>query len=360
MLEDEGLRLGRVEMRISKLRFIDGVKSNGSIVAGTIILQLILAVLNLNTIIGPVQAGTEDGSFCCTCPDYANFDAWLAKKAQICDNAGNIITPASKPSNGAKDGTAEKSIEYAKPELVTMAGSRPNGTVIIDVRTPGEYAKGHLSGARNLNWMDTQSKDILNPASLKSSLEKIGVNNSDSLLIYGGNDDSASYILWALSYLGHKNLTKMDGGIDEAIKAGQIPVKSVPNLKESNYTAHIIPSLLVNENQLGSWLNRTDIQVLDARDFSEYGQAKLTNAALPLDAPKFYQDNFKIKDAKTLDNILRIRLDKSKTQLVYGTPAAYSLFYALKVMGYNATILEGSWWKDTKWADSPVGQHSTD
>jgi thiosulfate/3-mercaptopyruvate sulfurtransferase len=80
----------------------------------------------------------------------------------------------------------------------------------------------------------------------------------------------------------------------------------------------------------------------------------LTSAALPLDAPKLYQDNFNIKDAKTLDDILGRRLDKKKIQLVYGTPQAYSLFYALKLMGYNATLLEGSWWKDTKWDVSVV------
>jgi thiosulfate/3-mercaptopyruvate sulfurtransferase len=338
----------------SKLRFVIGVHAKSSIVAGAVIFQLILAVLNLNMIIGPVQAGTEDGSFCCTCPDYANFDAWLAKKAQICDNAGNIITPSSKPSNGGNSGNAEKAIEYAEPGLIFTAGSRTDGMVIIDVRTPEEYAKGHLPGARNLNWMDTQSNGNLNPTLMERALQKIGVNNSDHLLIYGGNDDKSSYILWALSYLGHKNLTKMDGGIDEAIKAEQGLVKSVPNLKESNYTSHVVPGLLVNEEQLGVWLNRTDVQILDARDFSLYGLAKLTNAALPLDAPKFYQDNFMIKDAKTLDDILGRRLDKSKTQLVYGTPAAYSLFYALKLMGYNATLLEGSWWKDTKWDVSVV------
>jgi thiosulfate/3-mercaptopyruvate sulfurtransferase len=354
MLEDEVLRLGRVSMERSKQRFIDGVHTKSSIVAGAVMFQLILAVLNLNMIIGPVQAGTETGEFCCTCPDYANFDAWLAKKAQICDNAGNIITPASTPSKGGKDATAEKAIEFAKPELIFSAGSKTDGMVIIDVRTPEEYAKGHLPGARNLNWMDTQSKGNLNPTLMERALRRIDVNDSDHILIYGGNDDKGSYILWALSYLGHKNLTKMDGGIDEATKAEQGLVKSVPNLKESNYTSHVVPSLLVTENQLGRWLNLTNIQILDARDFSEYGLAKLTNAALPLDAPKLYKDNFKIKDAKTLDDILGIRLDKKKTQLVYGTPAAYSLFYALKLMGYNATLLEGSWWKDTKWDVSIV------
>jgi thiosulfate/3-mercaptopyruvate sulfurtransferase len=146
----------------------------------------------------------------------------------------------------------------------------------------------------------------------------------------------------------------MDGGIDEAVKARQVLDKYSPLTKESNYTSHVVTNLLVNKNQLGRLLNRTDIQIIDARDFAEYGQAKLTNAALPLDVPKLYLDNTKIKDAKTLDDILSRRLDKNKTQLVYGTPAAYSLFYALKLMGYNATLLEGTWWKDTKWAVSNV------
>jgi len=357
MLEDE-VFVGEWTMGKSIQRSIDGVHTNSSVVAGTVIFQLILAILNLNMIIGPVQAGTETGEFCCTCPDYANFDAWLAKKAQICDNAGNIITPGSKPSNGGKDAPVEKTIEYAKQQLIFSAGSKTDGMVIIDVRTPEEYAKGHLPWARNLNWMDTQSKGNLNPALMERALQKIGVNDSDHILIYGGkyggNDDESSYIFWALSYLGHKNLTKMDGGIDEAIKAGLALVKTEPTHGESNYTSHVVPSLLVTENQLGAWLNRTDVQILDARDFSEYGQAKLTNAALPLDYSKLYLDNFKIKDAKTLDDILGRRLDKSKTQLVYGTPQAYSLFYALKLMGYNATLLDGSWWKDTKWDVSIV------
>lgn len=354
MLEDVDPRLEKVDMGHSKHGFIDVMHTKRSIAVVTLIFQLILAVLNLNTIIGPVQAGTEDGSFCCTCPDYANFDAWLAKKAQICDNAGNIIAPANKPSNGGKDATVGKAYEYAEPQLIFSTGSKTDGMVIIDVRTPEDYAKGHFPGARNLNWVDTQSNGNLNPALMEQALRKIGVNDSDHLLIYGGNDDMGSYIFWALSYLGHKNLTKMDGSIDEAANAGQPMVKSVPNLKESNYSSHVVPSLLVTETQLGSLLNRTDVQILDARDFSEYGMAKLTNSALPLDAPKLYQDNFKIKDAKTLDDILGRRLDKSKTQLVYGTPAAYSLFYALKLMGYNATLLEGSWWKDTKWDISIV------
>ena len=341
-------------MERCRLSFIESVHSNSSFVAWTVIVQLILAVLNLNLIISPVHGGTETGEFCCTCPDYANFDAWLAKKAQICDDAGNIIAPGSKPANGGKPATVKPPMTYTKPQFITSPGSELNGFVIIDVRAPEDYAKGHLQGSRNLNWMDTQSKGNLNPTLMERAMQKIGVNNSDSLLIIGGNDDRASYVFWALSYLGHRSLSKMDGSIDEAVKTGQVLVKNSPLTKESNYTSHFVTNLLVNENQLGRLLNQTDIQIIDARDFAKYGQAKLTNAALPLDAPKLFQENFKIKDAKALDDILSRRLDKNKTQLVYGAPAAYSLFYALKLMGYNVTLLEGTWWKETKWAVSNV------
>jgi thiosulfate/3-mercaptopyruvate sulfurtransferase len=336
-------------------RFIKNMHKK-SIACG-IIVQLILAVLGLHPMILPALAGTETGEFCCTCPDYENFDAWLAKKAQLCDNAGNLVGQNGNPtgqtgklSNGGNIAIIKKDVAYPNSRIVTFAGSKLDGLVIIDVRPLEEYAGGHLFGARYLYWKETQSNGNFNSTMAESALRKAGINNSDSILIYGGSDDRASYIFWALSYLGFKNLSKLDGGIDGAVKEGVSLDKSMPKIKESNYTSHIVSSLLVNESQLGRWLGRSDVQILDARGFIEYGKAKLTNASLPLDASMLYLENFKIKDAKTLDEILGRRLDKAKIQIVYGTPQAYSLFYALKLMGYNATILEGSWWKETKWA----------
>jgi thiosulfate/3-mercaptopyruvate sulfurtransferase len=210
----------------SEYSFIKIIHPVRSIVAGMVMINLVLAILNLNLIINPVNAGTETGEFCCTCPDYANFDAWLAKKSQICDNSGNIITQTARPTNGGKATTVSLPMIYPKLQLITSAGSKLDGMVIIDVRSPEEYAKGHLPGARNLYWADTQSKGILDPVLMENALQKIGVKNSDSLLIYGGADDRASYIFWALSYLGHENLSKLDGGINEAVKAGQALDKS--------------------------------------------------------------------------------------------------------------------------------------
>ena len=86
----------------------------------------------------------------------------------------------------------------------------------------------------------------------------------------------------------------------------------------------------------------------------DFGRSKLTNAAFPVDVELLYEDD-RLSDAATLRDLFSRRdLDKNGTQLVYGTPQAYSLFYSLKLMGYNATLLEGDWWKETEWAVSEI------
>jgi thiosulfate/3-mercaptopyruvate sulfurtransferase len=64
-----------------------------------------------------------------------------------------------------------------------------------------------------------------------------------------------------------------------------------------------------------------------------------------------------MRDSADLADLFgRRSLDKNGTQLVYGTPEAYNLFYGLRLMGYNATLLEGDWWEETEWAVRNVRQ----
>ena len=156
-----------------------------------------------------------------------------------------------------------------------------------------------------------------------------------------------------LSYLGHKNVSLLDGGVDAARGAGVSLTTNAPSPLPSNYTAHIVPWLLVTPDNLESMLELSDVRILDARDFFEYGQSRLSNESICLSQDKLYDDS-KIKDAGTLKDLFGRRLEDSGTAIVYGTPQAYSLFYSLRLMGYNATLLEGDWWKETKWAVSNV------
>ncbi len=314
----------------------------------------------LSFLLGPAFAGTETGEFCPTCPDWTNLEGWLAQK-EAYERAHQNDWQKSNVNNDANTKADKADVQVEKPvptypesEVISFADSSFDGRVIIDVRAPEDYQSGHIPGARNLYWSDLSPGSSLDPALAEGILRKTGINNSDYLLIYGDDDEGADYVFWALSYLGHSNLSKLNGGVDAAWGAGIRPTVSQPLVGGSNYTVHLVPWLLVNKSSLKSVLELPEVQILDARDFADYGRSRLTNVSIPFVAEKLY-DDLLIKDTASLEELLERRgLEKDGTQLVYGTPQAYSLFYGLKLMGYNATLLEGDWWQKTEWAVSNV------
>jgi len=326
--------------------------------AGMTLIVSLLAALYINLIIGIALAGTETGEFCPTCPDWTDLDGWLAKK-EAYEKAQGIGQPVGSQSEQTNsNAVASLKVDpsangYPVNKLLTKASLIKKNQVVLDVRDPQDYQSGHIPGARSLYWKDMQKGGILDPNHAIEALERAGVNGNESLLVYGGSDEGALYAFWALSYLGQKNVSLLDGGADAAWSAGIKKDVSKTTSLQSNYTARIVPWLLVTPVNLDRLLARSDIQILDARDYSDYGMSMLTNA-ISLTAEMLYDDS-KIKDPATLKDLLSRRsLDEKGNQIVYGTPQAYRLFYGLKLMGYNATLLEGDWWMKTKWAVSSV------
>ncbi len=327
----------------------------------------LLAVFFQNFLVISAMAGTETGEFCPTCPDWTDLDGWLAKKdayerAQMSSQQGGSQTAVqingqtSNTAANAKADPPQKS--YAQPDLITSPSSIKSDQVasdqvILDVRPEADYLSGHIPQARSLYWKDMQKNGVLDPALAKGALERAGVNENDRLLIYGDSGEGAYFVFWALNYLGHENVSLVDGGADAAQAAGLAFTMNAPSPPPSNYTARIEPWLLVTADNLESMLQLSDARVLDARDFFEYGQSRLGNESICLSQDKLYE-NSRVKDAGTLEDLFDRRLEKSGTAIVYGTPQAYSLFYSLRLMGYNATLLEGDWWKKTKWAVSNI------
>ncbi len=321
----------------------------------------LLAVFFLSFLTISAMAGTETGEFCPTCVDWTNVEGWLAKKdayeraqlssQQAGQTAGQQNGQASNSAVTAKVAPPQKG--YANSELFTSAASIKSDQVILDVRSGPDYLSGHIPGSRSLYWKDLQRNGILDQAQAKGALGRAGVNESDRLLVYGDSGEEAYFVFWALCYLGHKNVSLLDGGIEAAREAGVALTTNAPALKTTNYTTHIVPWLLVTPDNLESMLELSDVRVLDARDFFEYGQSRLRKESICLSQDKLFE-NSKIMDASTLEDLFGRRLEKSGTAIVYGAPQVYSLFYSLRLMGYNATLLEGDWWKETKWAVSNV------
>lgn len=315
------------------------------------LLLCMICGVSIGLLADTAKAGTETGEFCPTCPDWTNLDGWLAQKdayeaAQMNGQNGQTqpnanATAQSDPAPAAED--------YARSDLIAIPTAIEDGGILLDVRSEGDYIAGHISQARNIHWKSVQSGGILEPSLLEAALRRAGIEENDRIIIYGGSDEGGPFMFWALSYLGHENMSLLDGGV-EAAEVGLVLTANAPSPQQSNYTSRIQPSLRLTSDGFESIFNQSDVRILDGRDFSEYGQMRLGNKSICLSLDKLYDEHSRIKSASKLKDLFERRLDYDATAIVYGTPEAFSLFYSLKLMGYNATLIEGDWWKETKWA----------
>ena len=85
-------------------------------------------------------------------------------------------------------------------------------TAIIDVRTPDEYASGHVDGAVNIDWEGATFADEV------AALDKNG-----TYLLYCRSGNRAGQAKAAMEQMGFTNVTNL-GGYQDAAKATGLPL----------------------------------------------------------------------------------------------------------------------------------------
>lgn len=81
---------------------------------------------------------------------------------------------------------------------------------VLDVRTPGEFAGGHVRGARNVNLMDPD---------FVGAVDRLGLDRSRPVYLYcrsGNRSGQAARILRDRGYVAAVNV----GGLDELVGGG--------------------------------------------------------------------------------------------------------------------------------------------
>ena len=312
-------------------------------------------------VLGAVLAGTAlaGGNMDCPdCPDWTNLDRWWAKYHSNPTPAVTPVSPATPqvqpPANASSPPVSEEELDYPSPGLLTRPDDDLDGRVLLDARSPQDYEAGHLAGARNLYWRSLRGGDSLDLALAIDALRSLGVNRSDPIVVYGNGDDSA-YLFWALEYLGHQNLSRLDGDIS-AFPDLEL-VQNAPEPTGSSYTPEVKERLLVNESMLAIAEESFVVQIVDARSsFSDYASSRLSNSMYLKTSDLFSDPQARtLKSAAELEELFSGRgLDEGKVQLVYGTPEACTLYFALRTMGHQAAVLDGGWWRDTDYAVSSI------
>jgi len=249
-------------------------------------------------------------------------------------NAGSPVAP--KPEDRVDAFPGGESLETIK--------SVSSSDVVVDLSNDESYARSHIKNAIHLSAGSFLNDD----GSLKSILDLVktlgdaGISQDDSVVLYDRSQSSgeAELAFWVMSYLGHKDVKLLDGGLADWEAAG-LPVESRDNRKDVvEYRPDPKPELLSQYEYVKSG----QAQILDARPFDELDKDRVPGSTAFNPGNLIKGD--KIKEAASLDVVFE-RLSKDKPIVVYSDDYSRSslVWFALQLMGYQASIYSWEDWK---------------
>jgi thiosulfate/3-mercaptopyruvate sulfurtransferase len=93
-----------------------------------------------------------------------------------------------------------------------------DGVVFVEVdEDTTAYDAGHIPGAVKINWktelQDPVIRDFVDKGAFEKLLSDKGINNDDTVVLYGGNNNwFAAYAYWYFTLYGHQEIRLLDGG----------------------------------------------------------------------------------------------------------------------------------------------------
>lgn len=272
---------------------------------------------------------------------------------------------------------------YVNPEVLVdtewVAQNSNSSTVKlveVDVDTKS-YDSGHIAGAVGWNWqtdLTTQPvRDLISTDQLNALLSSSGVNDGDTLVLYGDNNNwFAAWAFWQLTMAGYPDLRLMNGGRLKWAAEGRALTADVPSPEAGNAT---VPggdhSLRATREDVLSGIGQAERGLVDVRSPGEFSGELLAPDNLPQEGAQrgghvpgasnipwltAVNDDGTFKSADELREIYEGKgITADKDIVAYcriGERSSHSWFALKYLLGYpNVRNYDGSW---TEWG-SMVG-----
>ena len=112
----------------------------------------------------------------------------------------------------------------------------------VDYDPKANYQLGHVPGAVLFDWRqdinDPVSRNVLNKQACEDLLQRAGVNNDTTLVLYGDfNNWFAAFAFWVFKYYGFKDVRIMNGGRKKWLEEDREVNKDIPNYPKGNLKA---------------------------------------------------------------------------------------------------------------------------
>jgi thiosulfate/3-mercaptopyruvate sulfurtransferase len=271
---------------------------------------------------------------------------------------------------------------YAHPETlvetdwVAVNLNQPNIRIVeVDVDTKA-YDRGHIPGAIGWNWQtDTQDqlrRDIPSPEDCQDLLQRSGISNDTTVVLYGDNNNwFAAYALWLLKYYGHEDVRLMNGGRKKWLEEGRETTEEVPQVSAGQYELVGTPSSEIRalRSYVEESVGRPDRALVDVRSPAEFSGELLAPEGLPQEGSQrgghipgaanigwgmAVAEDGTFKSRSELEEIYGSRgITPDKDIIAYcriGERSSHTWYVLEHLMGYpNVRNYDGSW---TEWGSS--------
>ena len=248
--------------------------------------------------------------------------------------------------------------------------------VLLQIGEKKDYESGHIPGAQFLDYASISTPhgqglmlELPPVEQLVSVFEKLGVTNRSHIILYFGTNwvTPTTRVYWTLDYLGLGDRTSILNGGLVAWQATHHPVSTeTKQPAKGSITPAPRKEIVADAAWISSHLNQPAVTVIDARTHEFYNGSQSDGSPRSGHIPGAFnlsylevidQDNNKFKSADGLKDLFRTAGLKPGNLMVsycHIGQRATVLYFAAKMLGYDAKMYDGSWEDWSRRMDLPI------
>ncbi len=237
---------------------------------------------------------------------------------------------------------------------------------IVDLRSSlTDYLKGHIPNAVYLSFQNLWIPENGIPAQSPDRIclerllgESLGVSNATWVLLYSEKSNpNATFLGWALDFLGHKKFAVLNGGWEKWISEGLPASQAYPSLPPKKFFGKALPETVAEKKWLRQQLRSKQVVIIDVRPPKQYtGEEgdEIRRGHIP-GAKNIYWENTlegdEVKIWKKKEDLEKLfyeaGITRDKELVVHcrtGREASHLYFTLKHLLGYpNVRLYRGSW-----------------
>ena len=219
-----------------------------------------------------------------------------------------------------------------------------NADILLDV---SENSKSHIAGSVVIPYTDFEVQaGVLKPwPEISKILGDAGISREDSVVLYGeclpcgGGPSVATYVYWIMKSMGHKNVTVLNGTVEDWKAMGRATTTDTKVLPGKTYS----PAVTANYTATYDYVKSGQAQIVDARTLQDFmAQTIPGSISIPYES---VLDGKKIKSLDQLNRVfMALKKDKPVVVFTYTGMKGSVAWFALKMMGYDARLYSYKDW----------------